>query len=192
MTNLKKFFDGFQNLNGASFIALNNYFAKTTGEIANHTVNTNISVENAKKGDLSTLKSTENSFLMELSEKYQIPLDIFQTALNEMIVSAEKNLSKEIENRTAKSIAQTGAYMPITKAIRIHKETNTLHIFGMHIQKTIIKTGEPKKQVNSSPKTIAKRLLTKELNLRAGKFRTFIVSNIDNINMSKDTIDINL
>ena len=75
--------------------------------------------------------------------------------------------------------------------MKLHKDTGALHIFGMAVQKKVIVAGEPQKPVNSAPKTIAKNSITKALNLRAGKFRTFIVENVEAVNMSGDTIQIN-
>jgi len=186
MKNGKNLFEGLSNLKGAKFISLNNYSA-VNGEIANHTILTNISVMNAKLKDLNTLKT---AVISELDLK-KIALDVFSKAHGEMLTSAIKNTSEKKEERTNQSQAQTDAYLSISNAIKIHKETGNIHIFGMANQKKVLVEGTPKKPVNSSDKTIAKKMITKQLNLRAGKFRTFILDNVKSVNMEGETININ-
>ena len=187
-TNL---FDMFNSFNGAEFIGINNYKAKTTGEIANHVINTNISVESAKKKDLATLKSVTEQDLQMLVNQTDIPLDVYKTALSEMIESAVKNLSKNIEEHTTQSQAITNVFISLTKngSVKLHKETLVIYIFGLHVSKKVLVEGEYKK-VNSSPKTIAKNKLTKHLNLRAGKFRTYILNNAEILKVSGSTIEL--
>jgi hypothetical protein len=61
----------------------------------------------------------------------------------------------------------------------------------MAISKTVVKAGEPKKPVKSADKTIAKNEITKSLDLRAGKFRTFIVGNVETVKLNGETLEIN-
>lgn len=189
MKNLKKFFDGMSNLNGAKFININGYKSEKSGEIANHTINTNISVMSAKEKDFEALKGADVQALNSESKR-KIALDVYSVALNEMVTSAEKNLSENKEDRTAQSQAQTDAYIHLSNSIRIHKETGNIHIFGMAIAKTILVEGEYK-EVKSADKTLAKKEITKALNLRAGKFRTFILGNVEAVKMNGETIEIN-
>jgi hypothetical protein len=174
---------------GCKFVGLNNYTAKTSGEIANYTINLGISVENTKKQDLQKLEDCEKAILCTLSESSNIPLAIFETALNELIQSARKNLSENMGDRTAQSQAQTAAYLTITSGLKLCKETLQLHIFGQIQNKTIIQKGEYK-TVNSSDKTIAKNMIKKALNLRSEKFRTFILDNISSVKMNGDVFEI--
>jgi hypothetical protein len=187
MKNLKKFFDGIFNLNGAKFININGYKSEKTGEVANHNIITNISVMNAKTKDFETLKSAD---VVSISEGKTIALDVFKMALSEMLVSAEKNLSEKMEDRTAQSQAQTDAYIHLSPAIRIHKETGNVHIFGLANSKKVLVAGTYK-EVNSADKTIAKNVITKSLNLRAGKFRTFILENVASVSMEGENLNIN-
>ena len=170
-------------LSGAKFIALNGYFAKTSGEISDRIINVNISVENAKVNDLQTLQSVTDNQLSTFALQSGIALDQFKTALSEMLTSATRNLS---DDRTAQSIGQTEAYIQITPAIRFHKDSAKFHILGQSIAKKVLVAGTYK-HVNSSQKTLAKNYLTENLNLRAGKIRTFIVDNIDTVKISGET-----
>jgi hypothetical protein len=186
---MEKFFDKFETLKGVSFVNLANYESSTSGEIANHIININLSVMNAKKKDFETLKSVDEKKLFDISEKSGIALDICKIALSEMITSAEKNLNEDPEQRTNQSKGQTDAYIHLTPAIKMHKETMDVHVFGQHIQKTVIKKGEYK-TVKSQPKTLAKKAITKEMNLSAPKFRNFKVGNIDKISISGETLEL--
>lgn len=183
--------DKFNGLNGAKFIGINNYTAKTSGEVANHTINTNISVQSAKEKDLEALKSVTTNDLQMLVKQSDIALDVYEVALSEMIASAEKNLSCDFEDRSKHSQAASNAFVSLTKngSVKLHKETLAIHIFGMHVSKEVIIKGEYKK-VNSKPKTIAKKNITNHLNLRAGKFRTYILDNADMLKISGSTIEL--
>lgn len=185
---MKKFFDSFQKNKGVTFINLVDYFSKTTGEIADHLININLSVKNAKETDLNKLLSFTPQQLVILSKKTNISFNTIETALSEMIEAAKKNLSADPENRTAQSQAQTDAYINLTPALRIHKETGFLHIFGQTIRKTVKVKGEYK-TVNSSQKTLAKNEIKKHLDLRSDKFRTFIVSNLDSFKINGEIIE---
>jgi hypothetical protein len=190
MKNGKKFFDKFDGLNGVTFISINNYEAKTSGEIANHTLNVGISVENAKQTDLNRLNACTDKDVKDIATSSKIDLETVKIALAEMIVSATKNLSADLSNRTAQSQAQTDAYLHITSAIKMHKETGLFHIFGQHINKKVLVAGTYK-SVNSSDKTLAKTAIKKHLDLRTEKFRTFIVENIQSVKMQGETLEIN-
>lgn len=186
MKNLINLFGKFANLNGAKFISLVEYKSEKTGEIATHVINTNISVMNAKQSDFETLKATTTD---NLKIKEGLGLDVYNLALSEMTASAEKNLNPDKSKRTKNSVGQTDAYITLTNGLKVHKETGNLHIFGMAVAKNVIKAGEYK-QVNSADKTLAKKDITKQLNLKAGKFRTFIVGNIKDVKMNGETIEI--
>ncbi len=186
---MKKLINKFQSLKSASFISINNYLSTTTGEISNHVINVNISLVNAKTSDLQALKNMSEANLLTVSNTSKIAVDILKISLQEMLNSAEKNLSANIEDRTAQSQAQTDTYFHITPAIRLHKETLMIHVFGQAISKVVLVEGEYK-PVKSSDKTLGKKAITKFLDLRAGKFRDFILGNADSLKVSGETIDL--
>ena|ERR1035437_7967979 len=188
MNDMRKFFDGIENLNGAKFINLNGYINEA-GEVANHNILVNINVMNAKKTDNETLHNTNVEVISKKSAK-TFALDIFNLALSEMIISSDKNISENKEDRTAQSQAQTDAYIQIGKGLKLHKETGLIHIFGFKNKKKILTPGVYK-PVNSSDKTLAKKEITKVLNLRSGKFHTFKIAQIESVNMENNTLNIN-
>jgi len=189
MNNAKQFINSFQSLKGASFISINNYLSKTSGEVANHTVNVNISVQNAKETDLQRLQNCNESDLLAISKASKIDLETVKQAHAEMLASAEKNLSANPLERTQQSQAQTDAYIHLTPAIRLHKETLEIHIFGQAIAKVVLKADEYK-QVNSSQKTLAKNAIKKHLDLRADKFRDYVLKLADSVKVNGSTIEL--
>jgi hypothetical protein len=189
MENLRKFFDSIENLNGAKFINLNGYESETTGEIADHNILVNINVMNAKKTDNKTLHNSNIEVVAE--SKKDIAFDIFKVALSEMIVSSDKNISENKEDRTVNSQAQTDAYFHVNNSIRILKETGEVQIFGFANKKyNVVKEGVYK-VVKSADKTIAKQQITKVLKLRSGKFRTYKLNNIASVSLTGKTLNIN-
>lgn len=174
---------------GAEFIAINEY-PNEQGQIANYVVNINISVMNAKEKDLNTLKNVTDNDLQNVSTFSGIALDICQIALKEMQDSAEKNVNPDLSKRTVNSQAQTGAYTQLTPAIKVLESTGEIHIFGQEISKKVLVKGEYK-EVKSSDKTLAKKAITKHLDLRAGKYRTYKLSKITDAVMKGNTFVIN-
>ena len=164
--------------------------AKTSGELANFIINTNINVMNAKKADLQTLLNVNDSFLMDLSNNINISFDICKTALNELIESFSKNVSENLEDRTTASQAQTNAYINITNGLRLNIASNQLHILGMFVNKTVLVEGLPKKPVNSGLKTIAKNDIKNSLKLKSNNFRTFILDNADSLKIQGNIIQL--
>lgn len=183
-------FDKLSNGKSAKFIRINGYTAKTSGEVANHTINVNISVKNAKETDLQRLINCNSSDLEMIAKQNNLDLATCELALSEMITSAQKNLSANIEEHTNQSKGQSDAYINLTPAIRLHKDTLQVHVFGMAIAKVVLVKGEYK-QVNSNAKTLAKNAIKKHLDLRADKFRDFIVGNIESVKIDGETIEIN-
>lgn len=189
MNEFKRFFDLFRGLKGAKFISLNNYLSDTSKELANYVINVNISVQKAKEKDFESLKSITDDDLKAINKMSGIAVDILKVSLSEMLISAEKNLSAKLEDRTAQSQAQTNAYVNLAPGVKLHPDTMALHIFGMVINKDLLVKGEYK-EVNSSAKTLGKKAITQHLDLRAGKFRNFILANADNLKVSGTTIEI--
>jgi hypothetical protein len=189
MSEFKRFLDKFNSLNGAKIIAINNYLSEKSGELANHRINVNISVQEAKRKDFESLKSVTAKDLKDIATASNIAVDVLKISLSEMLTSAEKNLSEKLSDRTAQSQAQTCAYVDLAPGVKLHPETLAIHIFGMAIDKTVLIKGTYE-VVNSSDKTLGKKAITKHLDLRAGKFRNFILANADNLKVSGTCIEI--
>jgi vancomycin resistance protein YoaR len=186
-----RFLDKFRNLNGAKFIGINNYLSVSTHEIANFILNVNISIENAKKTDLERLQNCNKKDLKTISLSSGIAIDILTQSLAEMLTSATKNLSPDLKDRTAQSQAQTAAYVQLAPGVKLHTDTLEVHVFGQLIKKDLVKVGDNYKPTpNSSDKTLGKKAITEHLDLRAGKYRTFVLGNADSLQVTGETIEI--
>jgi len=165
-----------KSITGVSFASIKNYTSKSSGEIANHLFNLGVDLSTAKQKDIKMLQELD---LTTFATKTDLPtLEIARTEL----------LNSLINPSVARSKGQTNAYENITNGIRVHKESGAVHIYGMFVSKEVIKKGEYK-SVNSKPKTIAKKELQKLM--KSTKFRTFIVNNIETLNLNKESLEIN-
>ena len=183
---MKAFFDKFTGLKSASFIGLENYSNKY-GEVANISLVANIDVSNAKQKDLDTLKSLTENDLNDVAVSYSLPIDTINVALAELIASAEKNLSADKSERTNQSNAQADAYIHLTPAVRMHKETMDVFVAGFLNSKTVLIEGEYP-NVNKREKTLCKDAIAKHCDLRMKKYRQYKVGQMSKINITGSTL----
>ena len=177
---MKNIFNKFDELKGANFVNIKGY-TNSQGEVSDQLINANINVENAKKKDLETLKNFDLATL-EVEN-----VELAKQALNELIASAEKNLS---DNRSKQSQAQSDAYISLGHGLKLNKENRTIKVSGMVINKTVITEGEEKKPVNSGEKTKLKNLIKRKADLRMNKYRYFTLDNIAEVAITGDTLQI--
>jgi len=175
----------FNKLHGAKFINVNGYTAKS-GEVSNHTINVNVDIEAAKKSDLETLKNYPTVKLDKLAESFEVDYDVASKALEELITSAEKNLTNDTQ--TVQSKAQSDAYTSLGKGLRIHNENLNIYITGFANSKNVIVEGEYK-VVKSRPKTLIKKAIQK--GLKMSKFRNFKLGEAQVLSISGSTIKLN-
>lgn len=162
----------YKSLKGTELIGIRNY-TSSKNEVSNQTLNVGVDVLEAKKKDLKDLQNLSIDDLYAIADQKQIKHEIADKAIAELIVSGLKNVSTEIENRTAASQAQTKAYEHINKGMKILKETGALYVAGFVMNKTVLVAGEYK-SVNSQDKTIMKDAIKKHLNFRMNKYRSFV------------------
>mgnify|MGYP006280579023 FL=1 len=199
---MKEFFDRFGSLNGAKFIGINGYTNKH-GEVANLTVNANVNIRNAKEKDLNTLKSLTEKDLDDITlgmflinppdikenEEYKKLRSTMDVALKELIASAEKNLSADMDERTNQSKAQTEAYIHICPSVKLHKDTMNIFVEGFLNNKTVLVEGEYPVR-NKREKTKCKDAIAKHCDLSMNKYRMYNVGQIDSIKMTGNTLQI--
>jgi len=141
------------------------YQTKTTGEIAKYQINFGISYQSACEADKA------------LIEGYTPADEIEAEAKSEMLQSLTETLTKGVSS----SYTQKDTFENIGKGIRQHKETGEIYIYGFIQSKEQVEPPTtPKKAVNSSAKTLAKRKIEKALECKRNKFAQFIL-NPDNI-----------
>lgn len=202
-------FQAYKNLDGGQLISIPKYTNKH-GAVTNYRINGFVNYPKLCKNDLKKLNEAPMTAIYEVSAINQIPVDIVQTALEELskamatriesqeyednrnkLIAEGKPVPAEDEataKKFARSRAQANAFINLGKGLKMHKETMQLHITGLVAHKEVLIEGEYP-TVNSRPKTIAKKQLEKVLKLQTTKYRSFIVENCEFVNMSGTTID---
>lgn len=167
-----------------TFISVRNYTNKH-GEVSNYLINLGTNYHNAQLTDLAMLQFvTEDAF--DMSDELK---PFAKEAYDAILSSARKNASEDMEDHTMMSITQREMYDTILPNIKIHKEKETLYLFGMLIRKTVITPGVYK-TVNSRPLTKAKNVIRKELS--TGKYRQLFLEGIHNIKINGKELIIEL
>lgn len=154
----------FAQLNGTSLVGIREYESKSSGEVASYVVNANFSYGEAKKRDMAKLAKATKDDLLAIAKKAKVDFKVVEDAIVEMQTTNKK-----------RSEAQKDAYIHITNAIKLCKETNLLHIYAMKVWKSEPIVEGVFKEVNSRPKTIAKNVAKSYFNLSTAKYRNFIV-----------------
>lgn len=132
------------------------YTSKETNETARHTV--------ALGFDYMELVSKS---LAKLIQKRKKLAGVDAIAADELIASFQATL-----NGTQTGYTKAEIYLPTTiRGLKVNTNDGSLQLFGLAMSKKIIIPGNPRKPVNSAPKTIAKNALRKDLPI--GKFREF-------------------
>lgn len=185
---MKELFKKFESLKSSSFIGIENY-ENSHGEVSNVNVLVNFDVNKAKQKDLETLKSLNEEDLEDIADSYNLDLETVKDALSDMIKRAEKNLSENKEDRTKQSQAQTDNYYHLTNAIKMHKDSMDVLVYGQKVNKTVLVEGNYP-ETNSKKKTIAKNAIKKHCDLRMPKYKQYKVGKMENLNVTGDTIQI--
>jgi hypothetical protein len=161
-------------------IAINNY-TNSKGEVSTRRINIGFKWENLKKYDLETLQSGVEYIS---SDKYT------QEDWNNAVAELKESILNPSETR---SKGQSDAYLTMTEngAVRYNFEKSQIYIMGLELEgsKKVVEEGE-KKAVKSSGKTIAKNVIKREY-LKQGNVRQFVVSEIGEVVMRGDTIELN-
>jgi hypothetical protein len=193
-SNLVKFVQTTNSINGVSFASLRGYFSSTTHETANYLVNLGASLKNAKAKDLAELKKIH---LYDFYQKnivprnnpqftYELLQEAFITVYNSLIENGQKKYDGTIKVQNRASKVHSNLYQVINSSLKYHPEYERLYIYGLVEKKEVIEKGMPN-TTNSRPKTILQNILKKGMLHK--KFRTFIVQSSDAINLKKQSFD---
>jgi hypothetical protein len=164
-----------KSITGVSFVSVRNYSNKN-GEVANHLINIGMSYEKTKQKDIAFLENIDFS-----KYEFKSELSVIEEARKALIAS----FIKPNENR---SNGQIEAYYTIIPgALKVHKETGFVYIYGYREQKTIITQGTYK-SVKSADLTIAKDELRKLL--KTGKFTQFSLEIGNELRANKETLEL--
>lgn len=174
-----------KTIKGTSFVGIRGYENKF-GEIANLTLLVGFDYPKMLKKDKEKLL---NLNLNPIIEKYGEK--VAKTALEELLISIEKRsateqekdlLRKQNDETIKRSDAQINAYTNLATGVKLHNETNQIHITGIALNKKVIKKGIYK-IVKSRPKTLAKNEIKKLADLKHTKIRTFILKHTDTVKL---------
>lgn len=178
----KELFKQFSNSKGVKFVGVRDYEAQS-GEISDFVINIGANYENTMRKDLVYLQSLTDQNLIDFCKNSVVNLETMQKAKQELENSLIKRLSGE---KNARSIGQTDAYQTLTNGVRLHLESEKIHVFGFRVSKHIKVTGTYK-EVKSQKKTIAKNILRK--NMKSEKFRTFVLDSAKVIALNGETFE---
>jgi hypothetical protein len=160
------------NSRGATFAAIRSYDSKSTGEIANHTIVSGYSYENANAHDLAILKALTAQDIAALAVKVGYVSTMVQDAVNALIKSIEAP-SKVLSQAQANTYIHLGAGIKEYNGDDVTLQGN-IYVTGLLVKKTVLVAGT-KKEVNSKPATICKHKVSKALGLRKENIRQYIL-----------------
>ena len=148
----------------STFLSIRGYRAAGSGEEADHTICFHMSYQVALEKSLLLVSTVQPSSEIEAQAKA------------ELIASYSKSLDRAIHD-PVEVVADhyervIGANGSPIKGIKIHRESGDLHLFGLHLRKTVLVPGVHR-EVKSKPLTVAKDRLRKGLPVE--RFRQFIV-----------------
>lgn len=163
----------------STFLAINGYKSVETSEISNFQLAFHMSYANALERAILDLEC----FIPDNELQVQ--------AKEELLASYKKSFDKT--NEPAEELVGdhyrrvTDAYGKTIKGIKIHNESNNLHLFGRLVHKQVITPGIYKPS-NPRPLTIAKDEIRK--NFAVNKFRQFVIKpgQFDSITVEKMTL----
>ena len=150
----------------ASFIAVNGYRAKTTGELSDFQVIMNVDYERILNESLTTLKGI-NSVVVE-DKIYSSRDEVFKKAKEEIELSIRRSLDED--NELGQKRAEH--FIPISKGVKIARKDGKIYLTGIRHRKHIRQVGEYK-EVKSAEKTKVKKAI--ENQLPKSKYRTFVL-----------------
>jgi hypothetical protein len=163
---------------GTSFVGIRNY-ENQKGERSNQTILVGFTYFNHLEKDLQLLSDFDINTVVKQFPNERLTV---LKGYNELLTSLVKRTSTEEEKEKlraendvtiAQSDAQLNAYTNLGKGLNY--KDDVLYIKGLMIRKTVIGEKVEYPKVNSALKTIIKRKITKQANLKSQYFRTFIL-----------------
>ena len=172
-----------KTIKGTSFVGLRNYESSSSGEVSNQTILVGIDYSKVLQNDLNVLRLKKDEIFAELSK--EISAELLAQAYDNVLSSLVKRTASEEEKEILRlandktiilSDAQSNAYSTLAKGVRLHQESNTIHISGLAIRKEVLVKGEYK-ETKSRDLTIAQERIKKFCEFKELKFRNFKFNN---------------
>jgi hypothetical protein len=192
-----------KTIKGTSFVGIKNYENKQ-GEVSNQTIVAGITYENCLVNDFKVLQEKQNEVfetllakkvLIKNNKEILLTSELVESAYKNVYTSLEKRLSSEeikeaLRQQNDKTIAlsdaQKNAYTHITKGVKVNKETNEIHVFGLVVRKKVLVSIEYK-ETNSRDLTIVQNEIKKLCEFKQDKYRNFIFDKAE-VNLQGVTI----
>jgi hypothetical protein len=148
----------------ATFLSIIGYTASGSGEVADHSIVFHISYENALRKSVAVLDEYVPENDLEIQAKNELLLS-FHKSLGDMETTAVEDIDDGYQR-----FFEGGT---VVKGVKLHKDTNTLHIWGM-ANKKVVRTPGTYKPVKSSALTLTKNKLRNLCSV--SKFRQFKIT----------------
>jgi hypothetical protein len=148
----------------STFLTLKGY-RNESSEVADYNMVFHMSYANALQKSLDVLKKLKTPTDLEKQAKSEL-MESFQTSLTKMATTP----LEDVDDAYTRFTDDDGAYI---KGVKLHTNTNTLHLYGLVVHKRVVLPGNYAKK-NKKPLTLAKdkmRYLTP-----VGKFRQFKIT----------------
>lgn len=192
-----------KTIKGTSFVGVRAYENKQE-EISNQTLLVGYNHLNLLKKDLETIKAFDvttidlESYKANSSQPNASKIDLAMlfeakakaiTRLEKLVADEEtkEKLRLSGDETIKRSDAQINAYEHIAKGLKVNREKQQLHIYGLCVSKTILKKGNYK-QTKSYASTLALKLVETSAKLKKLKVRTMIVPMSDELKIQGATI----
>lgn len=158
--NIKQLIEALENQGkGAKFISFT-YLAKSTGELARHTIRTGVDYAGVCADDIT-----------ELEIRLQNAKGIEAFCLKAQIDSLRESIIAKETGTEHSAYTKRGQYRQICPGVKLNLNDNTLELHGFSHTKKVLQAGEYKAKNYRSDETRIKDEIRKLL--KVGKFRSY-------------------
>ena len=178
-------------ISGVSLISINGYSSDKSNntEIANQLINIGASYQNMIKKDSNIFANVDLN-LIDVDKFNYTSIDTAKLTLEQFKQAVKENLPIALTELQAPKKSKETNDIYLNKALVYNLNTMLLSVIGQQINKVVETKGEFK-IVKSSPKTIAKKLIEKQVKSRTASLRRFALDNlINSISINGDKLEI--
>jgi hypothetical protein len=157
----------------STFLTLKGY-RNDSSEVSDYSIVFHMSYKSALQKSITAVENMTLTTDLEKQARQEL-----LCSWNNSLIRMQETPVEEIEDGYQRFFDENGSYI---KGVKLHRDTDTLHIYGLVVHKRVLLPGNYKK-VNSRPLTIAKHKLS-YLTV-CGKFRQFKItpSQVDRISV---------
>ena len=188
---INKLIEATNLISGVSLISINGYSSDKSNntEIANQLINIGASYQNMIKKDSNIFASVDLN-LIDVEKFNYATIDTGKLTLEQFKQAVKENLPIALTELQAPKKSKETNDIYLNKVLVYNLNTMRLSVIGQQINKVIETKGEFK-IVKSSPKTIAKKLIEKQVKSRTASLRRFALDNlINSISINGDKLEI--